>query len=104
MFELVATEGQLEHDHYYVRVHSGVGALEIPPRVYHRSVSCKAGSILLNHAIRDDQYDETKEFHPVAACQDEKLQAVLDKNQPIYVNGTEHEIQTFLTTGEYPTE
>ena len=104
VFELVATEGQLEHEHYLVRVHSGVGALEIPPRVYHRSVSCKAGSILLNHAIRDEDYDEKNEFHPVASHQDQKLQAILEKNQPVYVNGTEAQIQTFLQTGEYPAE
>ena len=102
VFELVATEGQLEHEHYYVRVHNGVGALEIPHRVYHRSVSCRAGSILLNHAIRDNDYNEQNEFHPVASHEDPKLQAILEKNQPVYINGTETQIQTFLTTGEYP--
>ena len=52
--------------HWYVYLDAATGALEIPPGCLHRSVSGKDGSLLLNHAVRDDQYDETKEFHPVA--------------------------------------
>ena len=40
------------------------GALEIPAGCFHRSYSGKNGSLLVNHAIRDEYYDETKEFIP----------------------------------------
>ena len=99
VFELVATEGQYEHDHYFVMLDVDAGALEIPPRVYHRSTSCSTGSILLNHAVRDDQYCEKKEFNPTAPSQDPKLQEILDRNNPVYLNGTIEEIHCFLETG-----
>ena len=50
--------------HWYVYLDKDIGALEIPPGCYHRSVSGLSGSILINHAIRDERYDENEEFHP----------------------------------------
>lgn len=50
--------------HWLVFLDSISGALEIPPGTFHRSYSGKAGSLLLNHAIRDTWYDETTEFIP----------------------------------------
>lgn len=50
--------------HWYVFLTPESGALEIPTGTFHRSYSGKSGSLLLNHAIRDEEYDETKEFHP----------------------------------------
>ena len=99
VFELVATEGQYDHDHYLVMLDVDAGALEIPPRVYHRSTSCSTGSILLNHAVRDEFYCEKKEFNPTAPSQDPKLAAVLERNNPVYLNGTQQEIECFLETG-----
>ena len=69
VFELVYPDG----DHYLVHLTPQVGALEIPPGVYHRSISCESGSVLLNHAVRDPDYDETQEFHPRAIDMDEVL-------------------------------
>ena len=102
VFELVATESQMEHDHYLVLLDDEVGALEILPRVYHRSTSCEDGSMLLNQAIRDEEYDENLEFNPTAGSQDPKLQAVLDRNNPVYVNGTREEIDFFLENKRLP--
>ena len=99
VFELVATEGQFDHDHYLVMCDVDAGALEIPPRVYHRSTSCESGSILLNHAVRDELYCEKKEFNPTAPSQDPKMAEVLARNNPIYINGTKQEIECFLETG-----
>ena len=99
VFELVATEGQYEHPHYLVMLYGDIGALEIPPRVYHRSTSCSTGSILLNHAVRDEFYCEEQEFNPTAPSQDPKLAAILEENCPVYVNGTKGEIEFFLETG-----
>ena len=50
--------------HWFVFLTEDSGALEIPAGTYHRSYSGKDGSLLLNHAIRDDEYDENNEFHP----------------------------------------
>ena len=99
VFELIATEGQYEHPHYFVMLDANAGALEIPPRVYHRSTSCESGSILLNHAVRDELYDEKKEFNPTAPSQDPKMAAILAENNPVYLNGTKEEIDCFLATG-----
>lgn len=99
VFELVATEGQYDYDHYLVMLDVDAGALEIPPRVYHRSTSCSTGSILLNHAVRDEFYCEKNEFNPTAPSQDPKLAEVLERNKPVYLNATRQEIECFLETG-----
>jgi len=70
VFELVFPYG----GHYLVHLDNSSGALEIPPGVYHRSVSCVSGSVLLNHAMRDAQYDESNEFNPRAVGSDKLLQ------------------------------
>ena len=57
VFELVATKGQMQYQHYVILLDDNIGALEILPEVYHRSVSCEEGSILLNHAVRDEEYE-----------------------------------------------
>ena len=64
LFELVFP-GWTMQPHWWVYLTPETGALEIPPGCFHRSVSGKDGSLLLNHAVRDDHYDETKEFRPV---------------------------------------
>ena len=65
------------------------GALEIPPGCYHRSVSCSEGSILLNHAVRDEEYDETKEFFP-------SVVHTRTMHRPWYAGATKEEIINFL--------
>ena len=41
-----------------------MGALEIPIGTYHRSISGRGGSIVLNQPIRDKLFDPVKEFIP----------------------------------------
>ena len=41
-----------------------MGALEVPIGTYHRSISCKDGSIVLNQPVRDKYFDHDKEFIP----------------------------------------
>lgn len=79
--------------HWFIFLEEGTGALEIPPRCYHRSVSGKGGSILLNHAIRDDEYDEKLEFGP-------KVIWTAALHAPRYYNITAGEAETFIKTGE----
>ena len=69
LFELCYPNGP----HYLVHLDDHSGALEIPPGVYHRSVSCPGGSVLLNQAVRDRFYNENNEFHSRTPSQDEQL-------------------------------
>ena len=69
VFELVYPDG----GHFYVHLDDDSGALEIPAGVYHRSVSCSTGSVLINQAIRTPLYDENNEFHPRVPSSNEIL-------------------------------
>ena len=62
LFELFNSSWHKKH--WFVYLEEGVGSLQIPPGTFHRSYSGIDGSLLLNHAIRDEEYDETKEFIP----------------------------------------
>ena len=53
--------------HWFVFLSPASGALEIPPGCLHRSYSGVEGSLLLNHAVRDELYDEEKEFQQKSA-------------------------------------
>ena len=87
VFELIY--GGWAKPRWYVMLTPETGALEIPPGCYHRSVSCSEGSILLNHAVRDEEYDETKEFFP-------SLVYTRPMHAPNYIGATEEEIINFL--------
>lgn len=70
------------------------GALEIPQRCFHRSYSCADGSILINQAVRDELYDENKEFFPTRPH--------LDKaGLPCYHGITPAEAEAFITHGRF---
>ena len=90
LFELLNYSWMIPH--WYVYLTPEVGALQIPPKTFHRSVSCKSGSILLNHAVRDDLFDENTDFR-VARPFMEKVPA------PGYYNITEAEVYLFLLNG-----
>lgn len=65
------------------------GALRIPPGCFHRSVSCSEGSILLNHAQRDPDYDESTEFRPT-------IVRFLETYTPKFMGASKEEILNFL--------
>ena len=102
IFELVSTNGKMQHSHYYVLLDDTIGALEILPGVYHRSISCEEGSILLNHAVRDDLYDEALEFNPTSPSQDPDMREILERNRPTFVNFNKEQREYFLETGKVP--
>ena len=92
----------MQHQHYVILLDENIGALEILPGVYHRSVSCEEGSILLNHAVRDDEYDESKEFNPTRPSQDTRMQEILERNKPVYVNFNKEQRDYFVKKGKVP--
>ena len=55
----------------------------VPIGTYHRSTSGEKGSIVINQAIRDDEFDPEKEFAPVSAGQDAELYRILAHEKPV---------------------
>jgi len=53
-----------DETHHVIYLNRSMGALEIPIGTYHRSISGREGSIVLNQAKRDKCFDPTKEFIP----------------------------------------
>jgi hypothetical protein len=43
-----------------------MGALQIPIGTFHRSISGNDGSIVINQAIRDKQFEAKTEFNPIS--------------------------------------
>ena len=53
-----------DEPHHIIYLKRSMGALEIPNGTYHRSISGKEGSVVLNQAIRDKYFDPKREFFP----------------------------------------
>ena len=80
-FELVNYKWKYPYHIVHLNVQSG--ALRIPTYTYHRSVSGDTGSIVINQAVRDDDFDDKYEFIPVSAASDSKLYDILLNEKPI---------------------
>ena len=55
-----------DEPYHIVYLHRSMGALQIPKGTFHRSISGKNGSIVINQAIRDEQFEPTTEFDPIS--------------------------------------
>jgi len=55
-----------DEPHHIIYLHRFMGALQIPIGTFHRSISGKDGSIVMNQAIRDEQFNPTTEFDPIS--------------------------------------
>ena len=53
-----------DEPHHVIYLNKYMGALTIPVGTYHRSISGREGSIVLNQPIRDKYFDPEKEFIP----------------------------------------
>ena len=80
-FELFNFEWKYPYHIVHLNVQSG--ALIIPRETYHRSVSGKDGSIVINQAKRYDGFDSTQEFVPVSAAEVKRLYKVLLHEKPV---------------------
>jgi hypothetical protein len=80
-FELVNPEWK--YPYHIVHLNRSSGALVIPVGTYHRSISGEDGSIVINQAIRDDEFDPEKEFVPVSAGQNADLYRILAHEKPV---------------------
>mgnify|MGYP001395535020 CR=1 FL=1 len=91
VFELFYTG--FMHPRWYVMLDEETGGLEIPPGCLHRSVSCAEGSILLNQAIRDEEFDEKQEFFPVFSVH-------ASKHEPRFLGNKEMIIKFLRKNGD----
>ena len=80
-FELVNYKWKYPYHIVHLNVQSG--ALRIPTYTYHRSISGDTGSIVINQAVRDDDFDDKYEFIPVSAASDKLLYDILLNEKPI---------------------
>lgn len=64
-FELVNPAWR--YPYHIVHLNRSSGALVIPKMTFHRSYSGPEGSIVINQAIRDDEFDPKTEFVPVSS-------------------------------------
>ena len=80
-FELVNLKWKYPYHIVHLNVQSG--ALRIPTQTYHRSVSGDTGSIVINQAVRDNDFNDKYEFIPVSTASDRKLYDVLLNEKPI---------------------
>ena len=80
-FELVNLEWKFPY--HIVHLNRKSGALVIPVGTYHRSTSGPNGSIVINQAIRDDEFNSETEFIPVSAGNNNDLYRILVHEQPV---------------------
>ena len=71
-----------DEPHHVIYLNRYMGALEIPIGTYHRSISGKEGSIVLNQPKRDGFFDQAKEFIPQKL--DTKSLIKARKSSPVY--------------------
>ena len=71
-----------DEPHHVIYLNRSMGALEIPIGTYHRSISGKEGSIVLNQPKRDQFFDPSQEFIPKKL--DKNNLAKARKSPPVY--------------------
>ena len=72
-----------DEPHHIIYLNRAMGALQIPVGTYHRSISNKEGSIVLNQAVRDEKFNPENEFIPVR-LRDRKDLQIAQKKDPVY--------------------
>ena len=82
-FELINFDW--DRPYQIVKLDRNSGALKIPKKTYHRSVSCDDGSIVINQSERDDLFQAKKEFNPVSIVKNKKLAYILKTVKPIII-------------------
>ena len=71
-----------DEPHHVIYLNRTMGALEIPIGTYHRSISGKEGSIVLNQPTRDNFFDPSKEFIPQKL--DKEILIKARRSAPVY--------------------
>ena len=82
-FELINFDW--DRPYQIIKLDRNSGALKIPKKTYHRSVSCDDGSIVINQSERDDLFQAKKEFKPVSITKNKKLAYILKTVKPVII-------------------
>ena len=82
-FELINFEW--DKPYRIIKLDRSSGALGIPKKTYHRSVSSNDGSIVINQSRRDDLFTAKKEFRPISVTKNEKLRNILKNVKPVII-------------------
>ena len=72
-----------DEPHHIIYLNQAMGALQIPIGTFHRSISNNDGSIVLNQAVRDENFNPEKEFTPISLRERKDLQEAKGKD-PVY--------------------
>ena len=80
-FELVNYDWK--YPYHIVHLNRASGALVIPRGTFHRSVSGKNGSIVINQAKRYEGFDASAEFFPVSTAENKELYNILRTEKPV---------------------
>ena len=71
-----------DEPHHVIYLNRSMGALQIPIGTYHRSISGKEGSIVLNQPKKDKFFNSTTEFTPQKLDKGSLIKA--RKSRPVY--------------------
>jgi len=63
-----------DEPHHIIYLNRLMGALQIPIGTFHKSVSGRNGSIVINQAIRDERFESSSEFDPISINNREDLE------------------------------
>ena len=80
-FELV--NNTWKYPYHIVHLNRASGALIIPAKTYHRSVSGEGGSIVINQAKRYKGLNSSEEFIPVSCAENHWLYKTLMHEKPV---------------------
>ena len=71
-------------DRYHiVHLNRSSGALVIPTNTFHRSISGKEGSIVINQSSRSEGFEHVKEFIPFSDAENKKIYEILKHEKPV---------------------
>ena len=80
-FELVNFDWK--YPYHIVHLNRLSGALMIPVKTYHRSISGDDGSVVINQSSRTEGFDHNTEFVPVSAAENKRLYEILKHEKPV---------------------
>mgnify|MGYP000111298790 FL=1 len=80
-FELVNFDWK--YPYHIVHLNRSSGALMIPVKTYHRSISGDDGSVVINQSSRTEGFDHNTEFVPVSAAENKRLYEILKHEKPV---------------------
>ena len=72
-----------KYPYHIVHLNRASGALVIPKKTYHRSISGENGSIVINQAKRYKGFNSSEEFIPVSCAENHALYKILMNEKPV---------------------